>query len=363
MKICLLTRTFNLKGGGIGRVSSEIRDGLIRRGHEVHCLSTDKEGLVGYFKYTALDIPFRLPRGMDIYHALTPMESIWIPKDKSISIILDLIAITHPDKYGGRLGSSIVTFHDIFPLTHPGLQGAGLGYSRMKTRVGGKYIGFACRQAVKCKYVVAVSEHVKKEIIRIFGIEEDKVKVIKSGIRKDLEPRPKRDKVFRLGYLAQLDRRKRVDLLLEAFKESDLDELVIGGKGLDEDSLKAQAGEDKRIKFLGFIPDEDLVDFYNSLDVFVFPTAIEGYGLPPVEAMACGKPVLVLDDAIIPWEVKRRCVIVRHLNYTLGNKTYLEGLCRSVDIENNYKWAKEHDWDESIDRYIKLYQEVLGGKM
>jgi len=362
MKICLLTRSFDLKTGGIARVSSEILDGLIKRGHEVHCLSTDKEGLVGYFKYTALDIPFKLPRGMDIYHALTPMESIWIPKRKGISVILDLIAITHPDKYGGRLNQSITTFHDIFPLTHPRLQGAGLGYSKLKSYIGGRYFRFACRQAVKCRYIVTDSEYIKKEIIEIFGVDEEKVKVVKLGIREDLEPLPKKDKIFRVGYLAQLDRRKRVDLLIKAFKKSSLGELVIGGKGLDEVMLKELAAGDNRIKFLGFIPDKELVAFYNSLDVFVFPTAVEGYGLPPVEAMACKKPVVVLADAIIPWEVKRRCIIVEELQYVLGNRTYLEKRCQLVDIEDNYKWAKEHTWKNTVDQYIELYMEVINGK-
>lgn len=362
MKICLLTRTFNLQGGGIGRVSSAIRDGLTNQGHEVHCISTDKEGLVPYFKYTLLDIPLRMPRGMDIYHALTPMESIWIPKDRGVSIILDLIAITHPGMYGGRLGKGVVTFHDLFPVTNPGLQGAGLGYSRMKSYIGGKYFRFACGQAVKCRYVVTVSEHVKKEVIRLFGVAEDKVKVIKSGIREDLEPQPKNDKTFRVGYLAQLDRRKRIDLLIEAFRRSKLGELVIGGKGVDEKKLKEQAMGDNRIKFLGFIPDEKLGDFYNSLDVFVFPTAIEGYGLPPVEAMACKKPVVVLQDAIMPWEVKRRCIIVEELDYVLGNGEYLERLCESVDVESNYEWAKNHSWNKSIDDYVGLYEEIAGGK-
>ena len=125
---------------------------------------------------------------------------------------------------------------------------------------------------------------------------------------------------------------------------------------MDEDVLKKLAEGDSRIKFLGLIPDETLPDFYNSLDVFVFPTAIEGYGLPIVEAMACKKPVVVLDDAIIPWDVKRRCVIVDKLDYVLGNKEYLERICKGVDIEGNYTWAKEHDWDEAITQYEKLQE-------
>jgi len=96
------------------------------------------------------------------------------------------------------------------------------------------------------------------------------------------------------------------------------------------------------------------------LDVLVFPSAIEGYGLPPVEAMACRKPVIVLNDAIIPWEVKSRCVIVEDLEFVLGSKSCLEGLLKSIDYDGNYRFAKEHSWDKCIDEYIELYKEVLG---
>jgi len=360
MKICLITRSFSLKGGGIGRVGAEIRNKLLERGHEVHTISTNREGLVSYFKYTLLEIPFKLPRGMDIYHAITPMESIWIPKEKGVSIILDIIAITHPGRYGGRLRGT-VTIHDLFPLTNPNQLGAGIGYSKIKTLIGSTYFKFACKQAIKCKYIVTVSEHVKREVVKYLGADPNKIKVIRSGINANLEPLPKQDGGFRVGYIGQLDRRKRVHLLIDAFKRSYLNELVLGGKGLDEDLLKKQAEGDKRIKFLGFVPDEKLCDFYNSLDVFIFPTAIEGYGLPPVEAMACKKPVVVLSDSIIPQEVKGRCVIVDKLDYALGDRGYLERLCKDVDYDSNYTFAKSHSWDKCIDQYLELYRKVLNG--
>lgn len=359
MKICLLSRNFLLQGG-IGRVGLEIRNKLMGLGHEVRTISTSKEDLISYFLYTSLEILFRLPRGMDIYHAITPMESIWIPKEKGISVILDIIALTHMGQYGGRLttGKGIVTFHDIFTMTNPKELGAGIS-GGLKRWISKNYFKFACEQALKCKYVVVVSEHVKNELLRYFKVDGSKIKVIKSGIRSDLVYLSKKDRKFRLGYIGQLDRRKRVNLLIEAFKVSNLDELVIAGKGLDENMLKRQADGDGRIKFLGFIPDIELVDFYNSLDVFVFPTVIEGYGLPIVEAMACKKPVIVLGDAEIPWEVKSRCIIVDGLSYVLGNRDYLERLFKGVDYDGNYKWAKEHSWDKTVDEYIKLYEEVL----
>ena len=339
MKICLLTRSLALKGGGIGRVSSELMKGLIKRGHSVHTISTNKESLPSYFKYTFLDMPFRIPKGFDIYHAVTsPMESIWIPKDKGVVTILDIIPVTNPEMHGARMGGN-----------------------KVKYTVGKYCFTVGCKQAARCKRVVCISEHTKQELIKHFGVEESRVKVIRLGIRDDLRPLNKRNGKFRIGYLGQLDKRKRLDLLINAFKESSLDaELVIGGRGYDEAYFKVLAGLDSRIKFPGFVKDDELVDFYNSLDVLVFPSAIEGYGLPPVEAMACKKPVIVLNNAIIPWEVKSRCVIVEDLEFVLGSKSCLEGLLKSIDYDGNYRFAKEHSWDKCIDEYIELYKEVLG---
>src|SRR3990172_4426631 len=152
MKICLLSRSFSLKGGGIGRVSLEIRDRLLGLGHEVHIVESPGEGLLSYFKYTAFDLAWKIPKGMDIYHALTPMESIWLPKSRGLSVVLDIIPLTHMGRYGGRLGygGSTVTFHDFFTLSHARYIGAGLGYNRLKRWLARRYFKFGCEQALKC---------------------------------------------------------------------------------------------------------------------------------------------------------------------------------------------------------------------
>lgn len=338
MNVCLITRYFDMRNAGIGRVSTEIFKGLVKRGHSVHIISTNGTSLYSYFRYTLLELPFKIPKkGIDVYHALTPMEGIWVPKDRSV-----------------------VTFYDLIPITDPDKAGAGMGGSGWKRFIGSHYFGFGCGIATGCKSVVCISEKTRQDVIARWGIPESDVKVIRLGIRNDLKPYLKRDGTFRLGYLGQLDRRKRVDLLIKAFKGSDIEgELVIGGIGVDEHKLKALAGDDERIKFLGLVPDNNLVDFYNSLDVLVFPTWIEGYGLPPVEAMACRKPVIVLNDAIIPQEVKSRCIIVEDLNVTLGTPDYLTGLIYYVDYDGNEEFAKEHNWDKCVDEYVELYKEIV----
>jgi len=343
MKVCLVTRYMNFTNAGLGRVSTEIFSGLKSRPEfDVRTVSTNGVSLPSYFAYTLLEIPLRLPRGCDVYHILTPMEGIYSPKSKSI-----------------------VTFYDLIPLKYPERCGAGLGGSGWKNTIGRVYFKWASSISAKASRVVCISEETKKDVMEVFGTDEKKISVIRLGIRPDLEPQESEAKGLHnltIGYLGQLDRRKRVDLLVRKFRRSRLDaQLVIGGTGIDEAELKELAGRDKRIRFLGFVDDAELRNFYNSLDVFVFPTWVEGYGLPPVEAMACKKPVVVLDDAVIPWEVKRRCIITKDLGLLFSNEGYLRGQMASVDIEGNYAWAKSHSWKECLDKYIEIYKEVAGG--
>ena len=339
MRVCLLTRYFEFKGTGVTRISGEIYHGLVKRGHSVHPISTKGTSLYSYFYYTLLEVPKKLPRkDIDVYHALATLESMWLPKNRSIATFLDLFTTTNPERTG-----------------------AGMGYNKWKLLVGRNYFKFGSRLASKCRFVTCISEKTKEDVMEYLRVPEEKIRVIRLGISKRLNPTIKKDGVFRIGTLGQLDRRKRFDLLIRKFKESRFDgELVIAGQGMDGPMLKELAEGDKRIKFLGLVPDYELSDFYNSLDVFVFPTWIEGYGLPIVEAMACKKPVVVLSDAIIPQEVMFRCIIVENLDQVFGNQTYLDNLTQYIDYDSNYKFAKEHSWDKCVEEYIKLYEEVIG---
>jgi len=338
MKICLLSRRFYLGAGGIGRVGVEIRNKLEELGHEVYTVATAEEDLVHYFKYSFWGIRSKIPRDCDIYHAITPMESIWIPKDKAIATILDII-----------------------PITDVKLHGARIGEGKIRQFIAKTCFTIGCNKAAQCKHIVCISEHVRQEFIKHFGVPEDKISVIRLGIRDDLKPKHKMDKVFRIGYLGQLDRRKRVDLLINAFKASDIKgELVIAGKGVNEDKLKLLAGGDKRIRFLGYLENGSICKFYNSLDYFVFPSAIEGFGLPPVEAMACKIPVVVLADAIMPEEVKSRCVVVDDLSEAfkdIQSRTRFKGISKNL----NYRFAKDHNWNSTVNEYVKLYEVILKG--
>lgn len=342
MNICLLTRYFDMEhkeGVGIGRESKGLKESLQKNLNlNISTISTKGTGLISYFFYSTLEIPLRLLKEkVDIFHALTPIEGIWLPR-----------------------GKSVVTYNDLFQITSPQLVGGGMGYNKLKLLIGKNFFEMACRLSSTCRGIVCISNKTANEVNQILKVNSKKIKVIRIGIRDDLKPLPKRDTILRIGYLGMLDKRKRVIKVIEAFKDFPTlqAELVIAGTGLDEVLLKTAASSDSRIKFLGYIKNGNLLDFFNSLNYFVFPTAMEGYGLPIVEAMACRKPVIVLKDSLIPEEVKERCIAVesyKDLFYELlkGNTP-----TSPKSSEDNYIFAKSHNWETTTNEYLKLYREI-----
>ena len=108
------------------------------------------------------------------------------------------------------------------------------------------------------------------------------------------------EQVLRVGTLRRLVPRQGVDVLITAWREAELGagaELVIGGSGAERERLEELARGDESITFLGRVDDDDLVEFYQSCDVFVLPTTSgEGFGLVAAEALACGVPVVTTDE-------------------------------------------------------------------
>lgn len=339
MRVCLLSRFFDLRNAGIGRYSMELLRGLRDRGLEVKTVSQDGgvplgQGMGKYFIYTFFEIAFKTPRECDLYHACTPMETLWL---------------------GGK-EKKVVTFHDLIPMLYLDVVQTHYAKSKLTRLISKSYFTFACKHAVKSNAIIVNSEQIARELTEYFGVSREKIVVTRPGISPSLKPKNKKDEIYRIGTLGYLGPRKRVNLLIEAFKKAELDaELVIAGEGTDMPYLKKLAGGDKRIKFLGFIPDKDLCDFYNSLDVFVFPSLLEGYGLPAVEAMACKRPVITLKDAIIPSDVKSRTHIctLEELPKVLRKREF------KCDLSSNLKFAREHSWKKLVDRTVEVYEEVM----
>lgn len=333
MRICLISRYMNLRGAGIGRVASRLHEGLTARGHDVRVVH-DGASLAAYWWFSVARKPFLLPRDVDVYHALSPIESLWLPEHKSV-----------------------VTVHDLFPVMYPMFQGAGIGEDKAVQWLSGEFFAHCLFKSSLCAAVAANSTMTASQYIRYVDGLKGRVDVIYLGIARELMPmhHPRANRM-RFGYLGQLDRRKRVDVLIRAFHESKIDAtLLIAGTGRDDDLLRKLAAGDDRITFMGFLPDNKLPLFYNSLTVFILPSYMEGWGLPAVEAMACGTPVAILNDTVMPYEVREKCVEVRDLRKWFDE---LQVMREAPERDKWVDWAMSHTWERCVDEYEKVYRSV-----
>ena len=116
----------------------------------------------------------------------------------------------------------------------------------------------------------------------------------------------------------------------------------------------------------GYVSDEDLVIFYNLADVFVHPSLYEGFGLPPLEAMACGTPVLTSNVSSLPEVVGEAAVLFDPLNV----KSLADGLTRILSDEvlrmelkrKGIERVQKFSWADTVSRTIKVYESVGSGK-
>ncbi|CAI1492602.1 Glycosyltransferase [Thermococcus nautili] len=294
MRVCLIVRRLSTKAGGIAVYTRNLIRTLEREGHEVELSPGER---FSYLLWQFFKVPLWLVRSRcDAYHAVGVIEGITLPLFKPKA-------------------EKRVTIHDLIPLKHPrkGLKGL---FERFFIRLG-------LLSARKCDVIYAVSHLTKVDLVRFAGIPEDKITVIHQPIDERFLLEPPRAGKFRepgkfmVGYISRMDYHKRHAPLVELFKQWDNPNarLLLAGTGEEFERVKKLAEGDERIKLLGFIPDEELVDFYDSLDVYVHASKYEGWGLPIVEALARGKPVIVFDDAEIPKEVKELCLRVSSLRF------------------------------------------------
>ena len=200
----------------------------------------------------------------------------------------------------------VVTVHDLIPLRFPGSSPRLQHYFRLVVP----------RVLRASAAIVAMSDATRRDIENFYGIGGERVHVVHQGYRRDLFRPADGDEVervrarFGLGrYLLAVGEGrpyKNIPNLLRAFarlRDPNL-ELVLAGRAsareIDLPGLAVALGVGERVRFLGFVSDDDLAPLYAGAEAFVFPSLFEGFGIPPLEAMACGCPVVCSDRASMP---------------------------------------------------------------
>jgi glycosyltransferase involved in cell wall biosynthesis len=121
-----------------------------------------------------------------------------------------------------------------------------------------------------------------------------------------------------------------------------------------------------RVLFTGYVPDEDLPSLYNLADVFVYPSFYEGFGMPVVEAMACGTPVIATNVASLPEIAGNACILVNPdsveslaegIYSCLTSPSLMESLSQA-----GLRRSKEFTWENSARKTLKVFEEVVSGR-
>lgn len=180
-----------------------------------------------------------------------------------------------------------------------------------------------------------------------------------------------------LLYAGRISPHKNVVRMIEAFsalkteleKEQlfpDLKLIIIGDDLSGNPDLRRtviRSGVQNDVRFLGFVPIEVLRTFYDAAKIFVFPSLYEGFGLPPLEAMAHGTPVVTSNVSSLPEVVGNAAVLVHPENVfeimRALHRVLLDQPLREKMKERSYRQAAKFSWEKSVRRIIDVYQEVL----
>lgn len=238
--------------------------------------------------------------------------------------------------------------------------------------------------------IFAVSNFTKTEMEKLFGIPPERIEVVYNAIDErflhghasaaDRELIAKRYQVTYpfLLYAGRVSAHKNVVRMIEAFsalkgeleKEGafpDLKLIIIGDDLSGNPDLRrtvVRSGVQNDVRFLGFVPIEVLRIFYDSAKIFVFPSLYEGFGLPPLEAMAHGTPVVTSNVSSLPEVVGNAAVLVNPENVFEIMRALLRVLLdqglRERMKERSYLQAGKFSWEKSVRRILEVYQQVGG---
>jgi len=320
-----------------------------------------------------------VPDGFRI-RRISPVPHIRLTLDLPRKLRRDRPDVVHV-QYTAPLGCPapvVVTVHDVSFIEHP----------EFFRRVRALQLRITVRRTVKqAACVLTPSEFSKRAILKAFGLPEERVVVVPNAVSEEFRPRPAAPaaaEVWRrygiaspfLLTVGDLQPRKNHEGLIRAFAElirhhpALPHRLVIVGQdgwyGAHVRRAAARSGIADRIHFPGFVPDEDLLLFYAACEVFVFPSVYEGFGLPILEAMACGRAVAcsnttampeVADAAAILFDPRDCGQMVRAMRDLIADPEL-----RARRERLGLKWAGRFSWDRAAEKTFEVYCAVADAR-
>jgi glycosyltransferase involved in cell wall biosynthesis len=269
-------------------------------------------------------------------------------------------------------GPAVVTIFDLSFMRYPGRLGA---LRRL-------YLRLAVRNAARrARRVIAISRSGGAEIAALLGVPEDRIDVAYPGVGPDFYPRPAEEiAAFRareglperyILHLGTLEPRKNLDVLIRAYarlpQRGAVKLVLAGGRGWRTELLLAlieELGLEADVILPGFIPGRGLPMWYNAAQLLAYPSVYEGFGMPVVEALACGVPVAASDTTSLPEAVGPGGVLLPPGDveaWTDALSRLLDDPARRAELAARGRaHAATFKWTQTARQTVDSYRRALG---
>jgi glycosyltransferase involved in cell wall biosynthesis len=304
-----------------------------------------------------------------------PLEQYMLGVELALQRKINVVHCTDfipPFYYRGR---TVITVHDLAFLLYP----------HFLTRRSARYYGLIDRAVRHATHIIAVSEATKRDLVRLTGAPESKITVIYEAAEPIYYPIHDQKVLTQIHdkyhlpeqvilFVGTIEPKKNLPTLIRAFNDLldqyrvEADLAIVGKQGWLFDNvyqLVEELGLKERVHFLGRVPTADLPHLYNASQMLVLPSYYEGFGLPPLEAMACGVPVIVSDTPALSEAVADAALRVapeddEGLTVAMWRLLTDDGL-RADMIAKGLKRAEAFSWKRAAQETLEVYRKVADG--
>lgn len=333
----------------------------------------DRENQYDFFYNGLRSTPLNFPGSPSVINWNIPNKLLdasfhflnWPPVDRFIKT--DLVFSPHFNILKTSRAPRVITFHDLSFLHHP-------YFFSLKQRFW-HWLQDAAGQAREARQIIAVSEFTKADLVHLLGIAPEKITTVYSGISEEFRRVPVADQDVRPFFLSlgTLEPRKNVPAIIQAFnilkQEAQFADwqLVIAGRPgwihqrIDKEAARSPFRSD--IIFTGSVPARERVLLYNVAKVFVYPSFFEGFGFPPLEAQACGCPVVASDRTSLPEVLGKSALLVNpwkseELAMAM-REAALNGRVRDRLVAAGLENAARFTWNAAARQTLEVFQRCV----
>ena len=291
-----------------------------------------------------VEIATRTFGGNDKLSTLT-RDAVWYPFALGREREADVL---HCPTYRGPLRSLrplVVTVHDLAVFRHPET------FNRWTRTYSPRVVP---RVLAAARRVVAVSDFTKRELIELLRVPEEKIRVVPNGVDDEFTqegPAAEGEYVLAVG---TLEPRKNLARLVEAARKSDVELRIVGARGWG----KVELG-DNGVRWMGEVDDAELASLYRGALCVAYPSLYEGFGIPVLEAMACGTPVVTTRGTAME-EVADGAAVLVDPNDPAELAAGIERAASERDelVPRGLERARAFRWDAVADATVTVYREA-----